>query len=75
MAQDTNVHTIYILLYNDEYTLHSNYEHFGVAVTTETEAIRFTKEGFNGHPCSYDKIQVFANKDDAIKTIDPTYKT
>lgn len=39
---------------------------FGVAVTSEGEAKRFVSEGNCGYTQSYEKLTVFADKDEAI---------
>jgi hypothetical protein len=58
---------VYVLLSDGDGTMRSSDTPFSVAVTTETEAERFVKEGKVGYTHSYAKVRVFDNKDDGIK--------
>ena len=62
---------VFLLLADGSGTMRSHDEPFGVAVTTETEAKRFVAEGKVGYTHSYQRIEIFVDKDDAIKSAFP----
>ena len=65
---------VYVLLADRDGTMRSSDEPFGVAVTSEEEAIRYMSEGGIGYSQSYTTITIFDNKDDAIKFKFPNIK-
>jgi hypothetical protein len=58
---------VFVLMADDDGTIWSRPEPFGVAVTTESEAQRFVKEGRVGYSQCYFKIKVFDNMEEAIE--------
>ena len=58
---------VYVLMTDGDGTMRSIDEPFGVAVTSEAEAIKFVKNGGIGYTHSYMKVRIFENKDDAIE--------
>ena len=59
----------YVLLVDEFGSLRSLDKPFGVAVTTEEEAIKFTEEESIGFSRSYHKVIIFENNDDVLKYI------
>jgi len=61
---------VFILKADGDGTTFSRDQPIGVAVTTEEEAKRYVSEGGVGYTHSYEKVIVFANKDDGLAHLD-----
>lgn len=58
--------SVYILMSDGDGTMRSRDTPFGIAVSSKEEAERFVEEGGHGYTHSYEKIEIFDNKDDGI---------
>ena len=58
---------VYVLLADGDGTMRSQDDPFGVAVSTEEEAIKYINEGGVGYSHSYQKLTIFKDKNKAIK--------
>ena len=70
------MYEIFILMSDLDGTTRSISEPMGIAVTTIEEAERFVLEAKerNWNSCTYNKIKVFTNKDDALNWRFPNIK-
>jgi hypothetical protein len=65
---------LFVLMADSDGTLRSSDSPIGVAVTTKEEAERFVREGKVGYSHSYSKVLVFADKDEALRHVYPSYR-
>lgn len=60
---------VFVLLEDGDQTMRSTREPFGVAVTTEAEAIRYVEEGRNPSAYGYQRLRVYTDYDDAVRSV------
>lgn len=60
---------VFVLLQDGDQTMRSVPEPFGVAVTTEAEAKRYVEEGRNPSVYSYQRLRVYTDYDEAVRSV------